>query len=257
MSNNMRSFVLSTSITAGILTLVLIGLIQVGEAQIRSSSNYQIQSDSINVGGGLSTSTNFRQESTVGEVATGFSTSTSYQLRAGYQQMQEVFLSLSAAADVVLSPGLPGITGGTANGSTSVTVVTDGPAGYQLTIESATDPTLQSGSNSIADLDTSTPRLFDFTSAGSQQAALAFSPTGPDVIDVYRSSGSTCGSGSVVDLRCWEGPSTTPAVIAEAPGSNHPSGASTTINFRVVIDNGANIIAGEYTGTSTITAIPL
>lgn len=249
--------VLFAAALALVLTTVCMFVLQVGEAQVRSSTNYQLQSDSINIGGGLSTSTNFTQESTVGEVATGDSGSTNFELRAGFQQMQEVFLSMSAAADVEMSPSLPGITGGTANGSTSVTVITDSPAGYQLTLESESSPTLQNGSESIADLDTSTPRLFDFTTAGAQQAALAFSPAGVDVPDTYRSSGSVCGSGSVVAERCWEGPSTTPATIALSTNANQPSGASTTVHFRIVIDPGAAVIAGTYSGTSTLTALPL
>lgn len=253
----MREMTFSTALIAAVVTVFGFSVIEITDAQVRSSSNYQLQSDSLNVGGGLSTSTNFSQESTVGEVATGLGTSSNYQLRAGYQQMQEVFLSMTASADVVMSPNLPGITGGSSNGSTSVTVVTDSPAGYRLTLASESDPALQNGANSIADLNTANPRLFEFTSAGAQQAAFAFSPSGVDIVDSYRSSGSVCGSGSDVALRCWEGPSTTAATVAQAATSNHPAGASTTVNFRVVIDSGAGVDAGVYTGTTTLTALPL
>jgi hypothetical protein len=249
--------ILSSAAIAGVMTLLGLFVIQVSDAQVRSSSNYQLQSDSINVGGGRSTSTNFVQESTVGEIAAGLGTSSNYQLRAGYQQMQEVFLSISAAADVVMSPELPGITGGTSNGSTTVTVITDSSSGYQLTLVSVTDPTLQSGANSIANLITTSPREFDFTAAGAQAAAFAFSPTGLDVVDTYRSTGSVCGSGSDVAERCWEGPSTTPATIAESTTANQPTGTDTTVNFRVVVDSGAGLAAGVYTGTTTLTALPL
>jgi hypothetical protein len=253
----MRGIVLSSATTAVLLTALLVGIMEVTTAQVRSSNNYQLQSDSINIGGGFSTSTNFEQESTVGEVATGFSTSSNYQLRAGYQQMQEVFISVSAVPDVVMSPGLPGITGGVANGSTTVTVVTDSPSGYALTLESETSPTLQDGGNTIADLNTTDPRVFDFTAAGAQNAAFAFSPSGVDILDTFRSSGSTCGSGTDETERCWEGPSTTAATIAQGTGGNQPAGATTTIFYRVVIDNNAGVPAGVYTGTSTVTALPL
>jgi hypothetical protein len=85
-----QSFIL-TSVT----TLILFFCLQLGFAQVRSSSNYQLQSDSINIGGGFSSSTSYIQESTVGEVATGISDSSSYSLRAGYQQMQEVYISMT------------------------------------------------------------------------------------------------------------------------------------------------------------------
>ena len=61
---------------AALLAIALLIATEVGLAQVRSSTNYQLQSDSINIGGGLSSSTNFVQESTVGEVATGVGTST-------------------------------------------------------------------------------------------------------------------------------------------------------------------------------------
>jgi hypothetical protein len=122
-------------------------------AQVRTSSSYQMQSDSINIGGGLSSSTDYVQESTVGEIATGPSDSTAYALRAGYQQLQEVYVSLAISGDVVMDPDLPGVTGGTANGSTTVTVVTDNPAGYRLIFQAESDPAMSSGPNTIANYD--------------------------------------------------------------------------------------------------------
>jgi hypothetical protein len=124
------------------LTLLIVSSLAVSGAQVRTSPSYQLQSDSINFAGGLSTSSNYSLESTAGEVATGESDSASYSLRAGYQQMQEVFLSMTAAPNVTMSPALGGLTGGTANGSTSVVVLTDSPSGYQLTIAAESAPAL-------------------------------------------------------------------------------------------------------------------
>ncbi|MEM9336682.1 MAG: LamG domain-containing protein [Patescibacteria group bacterium] len=132
-------------------TLLVLAILSLSFAQVRTSSNYQIQSDSINIGGGLSSSTNFVQESTVGEIATGPSDSSTYQLRAGYQQMQEVFLSMTTPADVVMNPSLGGLTGGTSNGSTSVVVTTDSPSGYRLSIESENNPSMQSPEGGVID----------------------------------------------------------------------------------------------------------
>ena len=118
-------------------------------AQVMTSTNYHIESDSINVGGSdFSTSTNYSLSDTVGEVGTGAGTSTNYNLFAGYRQMQEVYIALNEASDVVMSPNLGGITGGTSNGSTTVTVTTDSLSGYSLTVEASTDPALKDGSNS-------------------------------------------------------------------------------------------------------------
>lgn len=243
------------SFTLGVMALASFSL---SHAQVRTSSNYQLHSDSINVGGGLSSSTNYVQENTVGEVATGRSSSTNYSLQAGYQQMQEVFLGLSGGADVVMSPDLPGITGGTSNGSTSVTVVTDNPAGYQLTIQAGNSPAMQRADFvSIADY---TPAgVADFAFAVPAGAAeFGFSPEGPDVAAAFLDNGAVCGTGSTdTAAACWAGLSTAAVEIARGTGANHPLGASTTVQFQVGISSGAAVEAGLYTATTTITALPL
>ena len=53
------------------------------------------------------------------------------------------------------------------------------------------------------------------------------------------------------------GASTTDITIAEGVGSNHPDGATTTVNFRVGIGGNGAVLAGTYTATSTVTALPL
>jgi hypothetical protein len=227
-------------------------------AAVATSTNYRIQFDSINVGGILSTSTNYKLEDTTGEVATGISTSTSFSLKAGYQQMNENFLSITAPADVTLSPSIPGISGGTANGSAAWTVVTDSSAGYQLTITSSSSPSLQSGSNSFADY-TLAGANPDFTfSVGSSASELGFSPEGTDIVDRYKDNGSSCntGSGDTVD-RCWDPLSTSATTISQSSSSNHPSGTLTTVKFRA--ESGSNNFQAEgtYVATTTVTVISL
>jgi hypothetical protein len=242
---------------SAILTSFVLVFLQLSSAQVATSTNYQLQSDSINFGGGLSTSTNYQQESTFGEIATGNSTSTNYQLRAGYQQMQEVYLSMTAPAEVIMSPNLAGLTGGTSNGSTTVTVTTDSPAGYTLNLESQTDPAMQSGIYSIDDYDEGVDADFSFL-VTSGIAHLGFSPSGPDTPDAFRDNGSLCGVGSGETLlACWAGLTTLGTVIAESTDSNHPAGTETTINFRVGIGSGAGVETGVYTATTTLTALPL
>ena len=239
------------------LTVLMLSIVSVGSAQIRSSSNYQIQSDSINVGGGYSSSTNFQQESTVGEVATGRSTSTSYSLRAGYQQMQAVFLSLSGAVDLTMDTALGGLTGGTSNASGTYTVVTDSPAGYQLTIEAQTSPAMQKGLDSIADYADGGVADTTFT-VGSTEALFGYTVDGLDTHQYFLDAAGTCGSGSTdSSFACWTGLSTTPRTVAQSAASNHPAGATTTVHFRVGIGGNAGVIAGEYVATTTITALPL
>lgn len=245
-------------VTTFFLTIFLLLITQVSFAQVRSSTNYQLQSDSINVGGGLASSTNYTQESTVGEVATGVGTSANYELRAGYQQMQEVFISISASGDVNLSPQVTGLNGGTANGSTTVTVITDSPAGYSLTLKSSDNPAMRIGSSTIADYNEGADPDFSFA-VSSGQAFFGFSPSSVDVTAAFSDNGSLCNTGSLnTPQACWAGlSSTTGDVIALDNSPNHPSGATTTIYFRVGVGSGASIVAGTYTATTTLTALPL
>lgn len=70
-------------------------------AQVRSSSVYSIQSDSLNFAGVLSTSTSYGAEDTLGELGTGRLGSANYGLQdAGYQGMQLDIVSPSAPASI-------------------------------------------------------------------------------------------------------------------------------------------------------------
>ena len=98
-----------------VLTVILCSIVSLGQAEVMTSSNFSIERDSINFGGGYASSTNYQQESTFGEIATGNSSSTNFSLEAGYQQMGESYISLSLIGDVALGSRL-GLAGGTATG---------------------------------------------------------------------------------------------------------------------------------------------
>jgi len=246
-----------SSAAAVVLMTLLFSTAQV-TAQVRSSSNYQLESDSLNVGGGLSGSASYSLESTAGEVATGRSSSTNFSLQAGYQQLGEVFMSLAGSANVVMSPEIAGLTGGTSNGSTTFTVITDSPTGYEVTIQSSAAPAMQSvGGASIANYNLGDTSDFAFT-IPSASAVFGFSPEGVDVADAFLDDTSTCGVGtSETAGACWAGVSTTPVTIAESTSPNQPVGATTTIQFQVGIASGGGVESGVYTATTTITALPL
>lgn len=247
-----QSFFLSV-----VLTTLLFLCLQLAFGQVRSSSNYQLQSDSINIGGGLSTSSSYMEESTIGEVATGLATSTNYQLKAGYQQMQEVYISMSSPTDVVLLPSLAGLTGGTSNGSTTVTVTTDSPSGYSLTIESANAPSMQNGPYSIPDYNQGADPDYSFAVTNGT-SSFGFSPSSVDLVDAFRDNGSLCNTGNQDTLQaCWAGLSTSGTVVSQGIGANHPDGATTTVFFRVGVGSNAGVPPGLYTATTTLTALPL
>lgn len=250
-----RSFF--TFLLAFVCTPLLLSTISVLNAQVMQSTSYQLQSDSINFSGGLSTSTNYSLESTAGEIATGESDSTSYSLKAGYQQMQTVFISLTGSSNVALSPSIGGVTGGTANGSTTVTVITDSPSGYQLTIQSSQTPAMQDGVNTIPDYNPGTDPDFSFL-VGVDEAFFGYTPEGTDIPQRFQDNGALCNvSGSDTELACWDGLDTATEVIATNQNSNHPNGATTTIRFRVGVGSGVNQVPGSYIATTTVTALAL
>jgi hypothetical protein len=153
---------------------------------------------------------------------------------------------------------IQGIVGGVSNGSTTLTIITDGPAGYQLTIEAENSPAMQrDATNTIDDYDDGGVPDFTFDTQDGE-AHFGFSPQGVDVVQLFLDDGGACNTGSQNNnFACWDGLSTSPAVIAEASGSNHPAGATTTVNFRVELGANASVVSGVYTATSTVTALPL
>jgi hypothetical protein len=253
----MRATFVITTCSLILLPFVFMSMHIVG-AQMMQSGNYRIQSDSVNFGGGLSSSTNYSLESTAGEIATGGSESTLYSLRAGYQQMQEVYISLGGFTAVALSPSIPGISGGTSNGSTTVSVVTDSVSGYELQVSSTQSPAMQKAGDTIADYaPTGADPDFTFTT-NPADAHFGYSPSGVDVATRFKDNGAVCntGSGDTV-LACWDGLSTIAEIVARRTSANHPGGSTTTLYFRVGVGGSVVQPPGTYTATTTLTALPL
>jgi hypothetical protein len=226
-------------------------------AQVMQSGSYQIQSDSVNFGGGYSSSTSYVSESTLGEVGSGESSSASYALKAGYQQMQTVYLALASVGDVVMSPSISGVTGGTANGSTTMRVITDSPAGYSLSVQASTNPAMQSISSTIANYVPVGNPDYSFV-FGVNDALFGFSPEGEDIVTRYKDNGALCNIGVLSGAgTCWDTLATTSQIIASGADANHPLGEETVLLFRVGV--GANVAQapGVYTATTTVTALPL
>ncbi len=249
---------LITVARAFILTPILLLSVSIGGAQVMESGSYRIQSDSVNFGGGRATSTSYSLESTTGESGTGESSSASYELGAGYQQMQESYISLSGFAAVAMSPSIPGISGGFSNGSTTVLVVTDSMSGYLLQVASSQSPAMQTGSDTIADYvpQGSDPDYNFVTNAA--DAHFGYSPEGVDIVTRFMDDGAACntGVGDTV-LVCWDGLSTTDQTVARRTSANNPTGSTTTLNFRVGVGDSALQPPGLYTATTTLTALTL
>jgi hypothetical protein len=230
-------------------------------AAVMTSTSYSIQSDSVNVGGMQSDSASYSVEDTLGEIATGDSESTNFKIKAGYQQMTSSYIAITAASDVLMSPSLSGITGGTSNGSSAVTVTTDNPAGYGLYLKASSSPAMQGNANggTIANY-TRAASEPDFTFAvAASDAEFGFTPEGADVASEYLDNGTnTCSTGSTETTdSCWGAITTTNELIATRATGNHPSGTATTVKFRLTIGSSTIVLEDDYTATTTLTAVVL
>jgi len=240
------------------LFIIFFLFVQIANAEVMSSSNYKMGTDSINFGGVRSSSGSYTVEDTAGEVATGNSTSTNFAIKAGYQQNSVTNIIVIPASNVTMSPSIAGLTGGTANGQTTFTVTTDNPAGYSATIIAAASPALNNLYASFADY-TPSGADPDYTFSNiSTASSFAFTPEGADISSRYKNSGATCaiGSGDTSNA-CWDGLSTSNKTIAVRNSPNTPLGTVTTIKFRA--ESGSSHVQddGIYTATTTITVLSL
>jgi len=224
-----------------------------------TSDNYTIVRDSLNSGGlDQANSANYQVSDTVGQPATGRTDSANYAVQAGYRQMAEPNLAISTGGDIDLG-SIGGVTGGGTEATQDVNVVTDNPAGYELTVKTATDPAMQNttASGSFADYDAGTDPDFTFSVLASS-SAFGFSPEGPDITSQYQDDGSSCNAGSQdTQSACWRGLQTTEQTVAKAVDNNQPDGATTTLRFRA--ESGADNVQteGSYQATITVTGIAI
>jgi len=226
---------------------------------VMGSSNYRINADSLNMGGADSQSSSFKMQDTIGEIATGNSASNSYKMGAGYQQMQESYISISSVNNGTMS-SVNGVTGGQTNASTTWTVITDNAAGYSLSIKSQTSPALQAASGGAT--------FADYTPAGADpdfaytyaptESRFGFTPEGVDITARYKDNGSICNTGGLDSVdQCWDGFSTTNQIIAQGATENQPNGATTTVKYRAAVGASKIQDSGSYSATIVVTAVTL
>lgn len=243
-----------------IFTLLASSIVSIPVAlgYVASSTNYRIQSDSVNTGGVLSTSASYRIEDTLGESGTGTSSSATYVIKAGYQQMHESYLAVSAPGNITLAPDIPSNGGGIADGSAAWTVTTDNEAGYTMNIRASTTPALASGANSFANyVPAGANPDFTFTTPAAA-TRFGFTPEGVDIVQKYKDNGVSCNvGGSDTASACWGPLLTTADTVSTRTSANHPSGVATTVRFRA--ESGASNVqpAGSYLATTTLTVLAL
>lgn len=221
------------------------------------SSNYQVQFDSINFGGGYSSSSNYQMESTGGEIATGNSTSTNYQMRAGYQQINGGYIAITEPNLINLG-SVSGLTASTASSSAVVNVVTDSYGGYQLTIQASTSPALKSSLyhfDDYAPLGVEPDFLFNIPPSSSE---FGLSVSGTDTLQKFKNNGTNCNAGTnSTPNTCWVGLSTTPFAVAQKHSSNHPLGSDTIFTYQASVGSSKIQEQGMYQAEIIITATAL
>ncbi len=171
----------------------------------------------------------------------------------------------ATAADVTMSASIPGITGGVANGSTQVRILTNDAAGYTMTISASGTPAMQGNTQggSIPDYTPGTAGIPDYVHAVAANTAefaytVSASTTG-DLALKFRDSGSACNTGSSDTggfASCWYGLSSTATSTITRSSWTAVSGSTSTIFFRTLVNSNPNPTIPEdiYVATTTLTA---
>ncbi|PIP58369.1 MAG: hypothetical protein COX02_00740 [Candidatus Vogelbacteria bacterium CG22_combo_CG10-13_8_21_14_all_37_9] len=231
-----------------VFSLLALSLALPALAYVASSTNYRLQSDSLNFAGNLSTSSSYNLQDTFGESGTGTSSSATYNLHAGYQAMNsDVSLTVSAPGNVTLSPAVDAKIGGSATGQAIWSVMTDDSAGYTITLAADTSPALKSSTDSFADYSSSPSFTWSVTSAN---ANFGYSVLSTDAASAFLNNGSACNIGSTNTAdRCWRGLSTSAVTVVSRSTANNPSGITSTVKFQAEAGSGREVTAGTYSAT--------
>lgn len=172
---------------------------------------------------------------------------------------------ITDAADVTMVSDISGLTGGQATGTTQFAVRSN--SGYTVDIAFTYEGAHAmrgetTDSDAIQDYASTTAPSYVFNTASSA-AVFAYTvgsstATGENtyISDNFKDNGSSaCGSGSYTAANCWMGPTAGAYEIVNNP-SPAPTGATSTLTFRVYVPNSPNpaVEADWYTATATLTA---
>lgn len=166
-------------------------------------------------------------------------------------------ITISAPANVTMSPTIAGMTGGTGNGSATWTVITNDTAGFNMGLMASTTAALKSGSYSFADY-TEAAAVPDFTwtvAATDSEFGYTVEPaTVADTVLALKDNGTACGGTATLNAAdtCWDGFTTSNVVVINRSSITTSAGQAEVVKFRA--QSGASHFQEEGTYTATITA---
>lgn len=229
-----------------------------------ASTSYKIISSDINAGGrDDQTSTTYKMQDTIGGIGTGESASTNYKLKAGYRQMQEVYLSLTVPVSglTVNQPANMSISVNqvtNATGGAVWNVKTDSPAGYTFSFKVNQDNCLRDESYSPAEYfdDYSEASLGtpDAWLVDSNKYEFGFSVFGNDAPDGTWGTGSSCTSPASNNLLYRGFDSTNNIQVASSSIRTGTSGTDTVL-CAAAEQKDVYAPNGTYTANITATAV--
>lgn len=161
--------------------------------------------------------------------------------------------------------GISGLTGGTATGTTGFVVRSTNTSGYSVTIDffdNAGSYAMrgdEDGGQQIRDYaaGSGTPTLNLTASTAAQFAFSVHSSSSADTAAPFWTDNSTCSSGTGSAAgKCWKLPGTTPIEVVDKTSAS-PTGATSTLFFKVHVPSGATPTptAQTYTATATLSVV--
>jgi hypothetical protein len=179
------------------------------------------------------------------------------------QQITDEISFFVQPANVTMVGAIMGMTGGTATGTTYAVVRTNSNIGYTMDITYSGNPAMVGDATSDTDLrnyggDVSGEPSYTYAASTSAQFGYTVAAsTTSDLDPSFLNNGSACntGAGYTVDS-CWKAPSTTAFRIVNR-STSAPTGATTSLTFKVVVPSNPTPALDEdyYTATATLTAL--
>ena len=180
----------------------------------------------------------------------------------------EVSVACSTSTEQ-MDPAISGMTGGTANGQTTCTVITNNETGFNMTLYSTTSPAMKcisGGCSTSADYfasytpaNNSVPDYDWAVAAANSEFGYTVEPaTAGDTATMFKDNGSTtCNQvgGTNTANSCWNYASTTAATIISRTTATAGGGEAEVIKFRA--ESGASHFQpeGNYQATIILTTV--